>query len=419
MLFDRRGLALTSTSAAAVGHLDRAVLSILAHRKDASVHLAAARAADPGLVVAHCLAGFSHLLLARAELLPAACRALELAREALAERGGTARECGLTEALAEWCAGDMEGAADRLDRLLAAEPLDAVIGKLGHAVRFMLGDAAGMRRAVERMLPSWSDAVPDYGFVLGWRAFALNETGELDLAERVGRAAVAHAPDDVWGCHAVAHVLHTRGQTAAGLAWLSLYEQRWDTVNNFARHLYWHQALFHLTRGEHDAVLALYDRRIRDEPTDDYRDVANAASLLRRLDAQGIAVGARWTELAALAEARIDDQSLVFAQLHYLMSLVGAGEFGTAARQIAAMERAARWCRGSQARVRATIGLPIARTILSLALPGGIPADLPIRDLIVELGGSRIQREIFTAVLDGTAGTGRRNRPAPDASRAV
>ncbi len=71
-------------------------------------------------------------------------------------------------------------------------------------------------------------------------------------------------------------------------------------------------------------MLRLYDEEIRAEPTDDYRDIANGASLLARLELAGIPVGSRWEELAAKAEARIEDRRLVFADLHYLLALIGA-----------------------------------------------------------------------------------------------
>jgi hypothetical protein len=58
----------------------------------------------------------------------------------------------------------------------------------------------------------------------------------------------------------------------------------------------------HLDLGEYDAALALYDADIRAEKTDDYRDISNGASLLSRLELEGVDVGDRWEELADLSE---------------------------------------------------------------------------------------------------------------------
>ena len=64
-------------------------------------------------------------------------------------------------------------------------------------------------------------------------------------------------------------------------------------------------------------VLSLYDRNFRDLAStltqakpDIYIDVQNAASMLFRLERQGVDVGDRWDELADKAEARIGDLPL-------------------------------------------------------------------------------------------------------------
>ncbi|HLY55661.1 MAG TPA: hypothetical protein VKS60_08895 [Stellaceae bacterium] len=398
MQLDERGLVVTSEIRLAVERLDRAAATFAAHRADASLNLAAALEADPGLAVGHCFSGVFQLLLARPELVPPAERSLALARAALAERGGTPREHGLETALARWCAGDMRGAAERLDHVLEEEPLDLMTGKVLHTLRFMIGDAAGMRRSAGRQLARWPKTAPARGYLLGWLGFSLGETGDLVGAERLGRQAVEEAPDDIWGCHAVVHVYEMQHQPATGLAWLAHHADRWAAVNNFARHLHWHHALYHLRRREFDAVLAIYDARIRDERTEDYRDMANAISLLRRLEAEGVAVGGRWEELATLAEARQADHVLVFAELHRLMAMVGAKRHEAAARQLAEMERWARLGTGTQAEIETEIGIALARRILALAPDDG-DNEAALRTFLPRIGGSRVQRQIFERLL--------------------
>ena len=78
-----------------------------------------------------------------------------------------------------------------------------------------------------------------------------------------------------------------------------------------------------MTLARYDAALALYDAEIRAEKTDDYRDISNAASLLSRLELEGVDVGDRWEELAVLAEKRTEDGCLAFADLHYMLALCG------------------------------------------------------------------------------------------------
>jgi tetratricopeptide (TPR) repeat protein len=399
---DRRGIAVTTESAEALLHLDAATRSFLGHRADAAQHLDRVFAADRTLAVAHCFAGFAQMLLGRSELFAKARICLVEARRSLAERGGTAREWSLCRALSAWLDGNMESCADHLDRCLADAPLDALAFKLVHAVRFMLGDAVGMRLAAETVLPAWSAAIPDYGYILGCHAFALEETGSLDAAERTAREAVEREPLDAWGCHAMAHVFEASGRPADGIAWLASHHAPLAGVNNFAHHLAWHAALFHLARGNIDAVLELYDRDIRAVRTDDFRDVANAASLLWRLERAQVDIGERWEELADIAERRIGDHALVFAQLHYLMCLVGARRWKSAADMLSALQSEAVRGGTTQARVLAQIGLPMAAAIL------GSPQSCPairddaarqMRPLIRLLGGSETQRDVFERAL--------------------
>lgn len=409
MHHDRRGIAVTTSSAAACRRLDAAVSSVLAHRADANGHLAAALAADASFALAHCLSGFLLLLLGRSDQVSAGRCALGRARASLGRRGGTAREHALAAALDAWCSGEMELAAAILEASLADHPLDAMTAKLVHALRFMLGDALGMRRSIESVLPAWSEDVPGFGFMLGCHAFALEETGALAVAEATGRRALAFEPEDVWACHAVAHVFDARNQAACGLAWIRAHSGRWCAVNNFARHLAWHEALFHLARKDCDAALALYDGIIRAGTTDDYRDMANAAALLLQLERHGCAAGRRWEELADIAERGARDHALVFARLHDLLCLVGAGRWDAAYRGFAAMDVDARSGQGTQARLLAPLGLPLAKLILA-----GSEAALPrsmaqLRNAIARLGGSRAQRRTFEQILDD-AMAGRQSR---------
>src|SRR5579863_2961819 len=102
---DRRGIAITTSSAAAVASFDVAVTSFLSHRRDTPDHIDAALNRDPDLAVAHVFSGFLALLLGRGELVLEARCALERAQASLLRRGGTLREQTLVEALALWCDG--------------------------------------------------------------------------------------------------------------------------------------------------------------------------------------------------------------------------------------------------------------------------------------------------------------------------
>ncbi|MGX1785578.1 tetratricopeptide repeat protein [Bosea sp. NPDC055332] len=298
--------------------------AVLAHAAAAPEHLARALSADPDFALAHAAKGLMLMSLARAELLGPARDCLEQAYAAVARRSVTRRERMVIEALALWLDEAPRRAAQRLEAVLDDHPRDVLALKLSHAIRFMLGDQKEMLATLHRVAPVFGEQHPLAGYVNGCYAFALEERGLYAEAERVGRRAVALSPRDAWGRHAVAHVLEMTGRADEGVAWLG-DGRSFAHANNLRFHIFWHLALFHLERGEIAEVLRLYDEEIRAEQTDDYRDIANGASLLARLDYAGVDVGYRWEELAAKAESRVNDGRLIFADLHYVLSLLGAG----------------------------------------------------------------------------------------------
>jgi hypothetical protein len=192
-------------------------------------------------------------------------------------------------------------------------------------------------------------------------------------------------------------VFETQGEAASGLAWLARRRRGFTRLNNFFRHLAWHEALFRLARGEFDAVLALYDGELRAERTDDYRDVANAASLLWRLERRGIRAGDRWEELADIAERRVQDSALVFASLHYLLSLKGAGREPVIAEMLARMRRGAGAKDDTQSRILSEVGLPLAEIVAAPERIGDEAAAIGVR--LARIGGSGAQRQVFHMVL--------------------
>ena len=198
--------------------------------------------------------------------------------------------------------GDLDRALNVWEEILHDHPLDVLALRLAHFNNFWLGRPGEMCASVDRVKPKWGVDLPGYGTVLSCHCFAHEECGDYAMAEPSGRAAVAIDPGDIWGTHAVAHIMEMQGRHAEGIAWLDELERHWQGGNNLLHHLWWHRALFHLERREFDAVLALYDQRFRNlgsaltqAQPDLYIDVQNAASMLFRLERLGIDAGNRWT----------------------------------------------------------------------------------------------------------------------------
>jgi tetratricopeptide (TPR) repeat protein len=341
---DARGLAVTAASDAAAAAFDHALEGLLKYRADAGMRLQAMLGLDPGMAMGQVLKGGMAMLAYNTAQLP---RAREAA-EAAARCAGTDRERMHADAIAAWAEGDIDAALGRWEAILAAHPHDILAFRLHHSAAFWLGRAEAMLRSANRVLPHWSAAVPGYGSVLACHCFAHEEAGNYTLAEEAGRAAVALDPGDLWATHGVAHVMEMQGRRGEGIAWLKGLEPHWDGGSNLLHHLWWHRAMFHLERGEHDEVLALYDRGFRNSESalfkavpDMHTDVQNAASMLFRLQRQGLDVGERWVELADKAEARIGDCLSTFTLPHWMMALAATGRTQAAARMLDAMRDAA------------------------------------------------------------------------------
>ncbi|MBL8697985.1 MAG: tetratricopeptide repeat protein [Alphaproteobacteria bacterium] len=395
---DRFGSPFPSSDAEALREWNGAAHAILAHGSGVGPALQRAQARDPDCALIEAVRGLVLLVAGRAELVPAArahaVRAATLRTGAADEPRGAA----FAGALEAWLGGSAVRAAERLDAWHAAGPGDVVAVKLAHQLRFMAGDAAGMRRAALAALETIGDDHPGRGYVLGCAAFAREELGEYRAAEHWARAAVERNADDVWAIHAVAHVHEMTGRAPAGARWIEQQRPGWLGCGNLRFHLWWHLALFEIEQGRHARALELYDEAVRAERTDDFRDVANAVSLLVRLELEGVAVGARWEELAALAAARIEDDAVVFARLHYLVALLRSGRPAAAGALVAALRRAAIRGGGDMDRVARHPGLALARALEAFqaaryedaaALFAAAEGRLPW------LGGSNAQRDLF------------------------
>jgi len=375
------------------------VSGFLAHSASTPDHLSEVLRRAPEFALGWAAKGMFTLLLGRSELKPVAAEALLAARAAIAAAGASRREASYVEALASYLAGRPSRAAAILDTVLERHPADALAMKLVHAIRFVLGDRHGMLNSMRAVIESYDAAHPHAGYAMGCMSFALEENGAYIEAEHTGRAGLDLAPDDAWGLHAVAHVYDMTARSDTGVAWLSSQSGRWAHCNNFGAHVWWHLALFHLDMGEFGRVLELYDGKVRAEHTDDYRDISNGAAMLVRLEIEGVEVGGRWEELAALAAGRVEDGAVVFADLHYLLSLHGGERDGEAEALIARLARDARRSGHDMHEVAAVAGLPEARGLAAFRAGNYDLAFEQLRRVLPflqRIGGSHAQRDVFT-----------------------
>lgn len=390
---DQWGNDVTAAGADAVRALDKTLMSYLALDRETGPLLKDALAADPDMVMAHCLKGYFFLLMASGPLRDRVGKVLAAAEAGL--EGALGREKTHVRALKHWLDGDVAGAVKAWEEILSENPLDVLALRLAHHAYFYMGAAGGMLASVEGVIDAWDEGAPGYGFVLGMRSFALEESGDYGAAEKAGRRAVEINADDPWAVHAVAHVMEIQGRHGEGVEWITGLEPHWGQANNFRYHLWWHRALMHLGRGEVDEALRLYDESLWDPESDEYLDLCNDVSLLLRLELLGVDVGDRWEALAEKAVSRIDDRMLAFIDCHVVAALAAAGQVDKAERMVDGM--------ASAGGVFADVGATVSKALIAHRA-GDYPAAArllgEVRDTIVTIGGSHAQRNLFELLLD-------------------
>jgi tetratricopeptide (TPR) repeat protein len=402
MQLDARGLPVSTTSAEAATAYDHLIVGYLTQRADTPARLTALLEADPDFALGHCMQGYFAMLAYKQASVPTAVQAARTAQSLAAS--ATPRERSHIAALAAWAEGELDRTIALWESILRTHPLDAVAFRLAHFANFWLGRPQDMLSSVERVMPAWSEEIPNYATILACHCFAHEEAGNYLAAEPSGRRAIELDPADLWAAHAVAHVMEMQGRRSEGIEWLTMLAPNWEGSHNLQHHLWWHLALFKLEYGDYAGVLELYDTRFRNlaapltvAAPDVYIDVQNAASMLFRLQRLDVDVGNRWEELADKAEARIGDCLSAFTLPHWLMALTATGRTAAAQRMIEAIRAFANG-RGTVSRIVRDYALPIAEA--QLAYAGGRYSDAvalmrPAIGGMYRLGGSHAQQDVL------------------------
>ncbi len=398
-LVDRFGAPVSTDRRASVAALDKAAHLLLGYFQDPLWEIEAALAEDPDFVMGHCFRAGLHLISSEKGAVPVLEEELrELER--LRDRAND-RERGHMAAIRAWLAEDFHGASEAYGRILFDCPRDLIALQLAHQCDFFLGQSGMLRDRVARVLPDWSAEDADYGFLQGMYAFGLEECGQYERAEALGREAVSRNPADAWAVHAVAHVMEMQGRPEDGIGWMSEGAARWSPGNMFAYHNWWHLALYHLERQENARALELYDSVIRPVRSEVALEMVDAVALLWRLHLRGVDVGARWTELAEIYAGMAVDAYYPFNDMHAMLAFLATGRGDDARRLVTALQQKAGEGTSSTRLIR-DVGLPVVT-----ALQAFQEADfersarilLEVRKRAQAFGGSHAQRDILTLTL--------------------
>ncbi len=332
-----------------------------------------------------------------------------LRRATCSGRSISPREQCYINALQHACHGDLFAMVACFEQIVKDNPTDLLALSLAQGELFWMGEMERSLQLSQTAQPHWQSDIEGYPEFLSVYAFDLEEAGRYAQAEEIGRTSVELRSTNAWGTHAVAHALYMQGRHRQGVDWLSDKQSQWSNTNQIKYHIWWHQCLFHLEQGQHDAVLEHYDRWVRNHnealvqvTPDLYIDMQNGSSMLWRLEQQGVDVGDRWEEMADLVTMRVDDMSSPFTSAHYAVILAATGQFDLCDSLIEQMNRFAD-----------TSNHTLASRFRNAAIPAGIAAIehrkghyqqvidtlMPQRHLLWQMGGSHAQQDLFHQIL--------------------
>ena len=403
MFKDIRGLEMTASSQAAVDAFDATIDEFLASGRDAAALLKYVNESDPEMILGQCVRGYFMRLPQQAHLIAGSDEAFEKAKTLLPT--ANAREKLHVAALEAWVGGDIRKTASIWEQILVDYPCDILALRIAHTIHFFLGDLDLMRDSMARIMPRWDNSMPGYGYVLGCRAFSLEENHRFDAAELMGRQAVEINEDDVWAGHCVAHVLEGTGRRLDGIKWIDEHEEAWKKRGIFARHMWWHRALHYLEMERFDNVLEAFDLEFWPEPTEDNIDLTNASSMLMRLSLLDVDVEERWESVGKICAGRTKHRMRPFNDLHFIMALCQSSRMDAAKEILASMKAHVLEHEGqgqTLVDVYKSIGVPVGEAIIAHGEKNysrTVEIMLSARYRMVSLGGRWAQRDVWVRML--------------------
>lgn len=387
------------TDERAILAFSEATYQTLVHGRKALDLTALALNCEPEMSAAHALRGLLYCLQAKPDLTRQAATHYHVA----ARTAETTFEVGMSFALHEAIRGHFELAAKALDAVAHQCGGAMLAAKLSHQYRFMGGNPTGMLDAMREFVQRFP-TTPGHSFALGCLSFALEEAGCFEEARSLGKRAVVLDSQDAWAGHAVIHTYEMTEQVEDGLKYILDHKAAWSECNNFGFHIEWHYGLFLLAQERIDDLLIHYDSQIRPAHTDDFRDFANASSMLWRIENLGHCVGSRWSELSDLAAMRLNDGQLTFYALHQLLVVLAQNDLEGGRQVQDCLERMAEVLEGEQQFAAESVGVPISKFLVDTA--SGKPASIPMKSVLATfhcIGGSHAQRDVFVSALTKAA----------------
>ena len=389
---DARGLVITAPDDDAAALFEAIIDDIYYCRVETEDRLDALIATYPDFMLAHVLKGYLQMAEGTIDAVQQAyqsqCHAAALP--------ANPREQLHLDALRAWIKLDIPKRAAAWERILAEWPLDLLALRQYTDTLFWCGNKRRQAEVISMVAADWGPGTPGWTHVLSARAFAMEEVGQYAVAERCAREALQSEPQDLWALHALAHVFERQGRTAEGIEMLVKSARFLNQYNPFRGHVWWHLALFLMSRACFDEALDLFDREIYPQDSSFYLDIQNGVSLLVRLEFQGVNVGAeRWDRLARGSLVNATQSINWFTSMHHVIALSRSGRHKDVQSVLDYLARA-----GVESRQASLAhGLSVAAAEYYRNLPRlALRHMQALRQRRGELGASHTQQDIYDQI---------------------
>lgn len=411
---DRRGLAVSVTSEAAIDAVDRFSRRLLNYEPYLDQVIADADA-HPGCALLQVYAALLFIFSQNEAVIA------EKARPFLARAQTCAsdeRERGLIEAAQAWADASFARAKTLLDNLTSSYPADLVALKIAEFLFFQEPDAKRHSALMDRVASANED-VPEF---LAMQSFAAELTGDRRRAKGIAEEAIARQESTPWAHHALAHALINEGDVERGSAIAARHAASWSEHDvGMQTHLWWHAALFHLAALECDRVRALYIERVWAHRPYDVFTHTDAVSLLWRMELIGKCWDGAWAPMMDHLDGAARGFMFPFLASHYAYALARGGREKEACEVIARQRRLADQRQGEEGRIWQWIGTPLVEGCLAAALNDYATAarvmEPAIRDA-QRIGGSDAQNDVIRQTwIVSLAKSGRRDEAAAETAR--
>jgi tetratricopeptide (TPR) repeat protein len=392
-LTDCYGLPITTSSRDALDWYNRGVRGLLGFHKDTAECFEKALALDPHFNMARSHLGMAHFLDETAEQV---ARAKDCFTQSCAAMGHlTDRERDVLETVQMWAQGNAREALTRMHAALASRPGEVTLLQKLYFAYFMQGMADKMRDTVAAVVSHY----PNDSYVLGMYSFSLEETRDFTRAFEFGNKARALNPTDAWSLHALAHCHYETGAFAAGAQLLREALPQCGNVGFFRVHLTWHHALFLWEQGDNRQPLAIYHQLFPSQGVMLPPNFVDAVTLLWRLNLTGTATTTEWQALTSSLEQLRTLPTYLFNQMHVALGLTGARRTDWATAYLESLRARVRPDRPG---IVGEVAVPAIEGLIAYSKEDyrrAVDCLWPIRDRIINIGGSHAQREIFVDIL--------------------